>query len=334
MEGTARGSRVCALSASSAVDAIDAVDVVIVSFNTLDLTLRCVENAFLDASVATVCVVDNASSDGSLDALCLWARIQLGQPQKLRVEPLTSNRGFGAANNHGFSVTTAPFIALVNSDAFVGDRALEVLRNYLQAHPSVGVVGPRLLNRDATFQESRYPFPSPARAWADNLGISGLLQKLGAIKALKAGAVDWLSGACLMVRREVWQQTQGFDENFFLYAEETDWQFRINKAGWEIHWVPEASVTHLGGESGGNQKEAVREWFFQGADRYFLKHHGLFGVFSLRLATTAGAALRWARQCILPGGRPDHAAWIFRRQTTSALPRVEARPPPLNRGGA
>ena len=124
----------------------------------------------------------------------------------------------------------------------------------------------------------------------------------------------------MMIRRKVLADTGGFDRAFFLYSEETDWQRRIQNAGWQIHWVPEFEVTHVGGGSGVGAGAAVRERFFEGVDRYFWKHHGKLGVVSLRCATALGAALRWGRELLKPGGLPCVPAWILRRQMTRALP--------------
>ena len=300
------------------------IDVVVVSYNTRDVTLRCVNALCSEPAVASVCVVDNASTDGSREALIHRSYVQdsASEGARLRVECLVENRGFGAANNVGVAEIGAEFVALVNSDAFVLSGALESMCAYLRAHPEVGLVGPRLLNADGSFQESRFHFPSPARAWAENLGLLRLCRPFRSVLTRSgAGAVDWLSGACLLVRREVWEQTGGFDEDFFLYSEETDWQVRIRQMGWDIHWVPEALTIHLGGTSGMNQRELVRERFYESVDLYFLKHFGRFGARSLRAATAVGAALRWlgAAVCASPVGKKN-SAWVFLRQSTRALP--------------
>lgn len=304
------------------------IDVVVVSFNTRDLTLRCVNALCSEPAVASVCVVDNASTDGSREALIQRSYQQniSGEGARLRVECLSENRGFGAANNLGVAPVGAEFVALVNSDAFVLSGALECMCAHLRASKEVGLVGPRLLNSDGSFQESRFHFPSPARAWAENLGFTGLFARLwNCLRFAKgrerAGDVDWLSGACLLVRRKVWEQTGGFDEDFFLYSEETDWQVRIKQLGWRIHWVPEAVAVHLGGSSGLSQREVVRERFYESVDLYFLKHFGRMGALSLRCATAVGAALRWCGAFVCASSaRQKNSAWVFLRQSRKALP--------------
>jgi GT2 family glycosyltransferase len=241
------------------------------------------------------------------------------------------NIGFGPANNLAAAGVRGSFIALINSDAYVHPGALDLLVDKLIKNPSTALTGPLLLNLDGSIQESRFPYPTPARAWLENLGFSKLARFLGRGQ-LDRTESEWLSGACLVVRREVWEQSGGFDESFFLYAEETDWQRRLRDAGWEIHFVPEAKVTHVGGASGLERCFRVRERFFEGADRYILKHHGLSGAVSFRAATAVGAALRWAR-CVAGGiiglGGQQSAkawAWLLGRQLFRRLPE---NPPPM-----
>ena len=302
---------------------------VVVSFNTKALTLRCLA-AFREAGcvVSEICVVDNASSDGTASTLTHdlhWKNLEPRGKEdfpSLTVIGLSKNIGFGPANNRGVSSTTSPFVALVNSDAFVFPGALMTLRDYLLANPKVGVVGPRLLNVDGSMQESRFPFPNPLRAWAENLGFGTIVKRIHCDGGLSQGSVEWLSGACLMLRREVWERVGGFDESFFLYSEETDLQRRVRLAGWEVLWVPEAVVTHVGGSSGVGMREAVRELFFEGIDRYFLKHYGTRGAVSLRAATATGAALRWVRSALGGRGQRKELYWILKRQLSRKFPDI------------
>ena len=96
----------------------------------------------------------------------------------------------------------------------------------------------------------------------ENAGVFWVQKRLSSPHRQSSMSVDWLSGAFLLVRREVFDQVGGFDERFFLYAEETDWQRRIRNAKWEIDWVPEARVVHFGGASGGGIPAKGREFFF------------------------------------------------------------------------
>ncbi len=306
------------------------MSVVVVSYNTKSLTVRCVESVCRVAPPGTqICVVDNASADGSVGAL---RELAGSASRPVRVIAAGRNLGFGAANNLGVDATEGEFIALVNSDAFVRKGVLQGLQDYLKRNPKAAVVGPRLENSDGSFQESRFVFPTPRRAWVENLGLARLarlLRRLKSGKPWRDGPVEWLSGACLMVRRAAWEHVGGFDESFFLYAEETDLQRRMASKGWEIHWTPDLVVTHIGGSSGLAEREAVREHFFEGADRYILRYHGLPGVWVFRAATAAGAALRWSWYALRGGHRGRSArrwAWILRRQISSPIPRMSQPP--------
>lgn len=307
------------------------VRAVVVSYNTRELTLRCVR-ALRGARLENleVCVVDNASQDGSVQAL-------RGINPAVEVIALRQNMGFGAANNLGVGRSNAPFFALVNSDAFVSEDTLAVLRAYLERHPRVGIVGPRLLNADASPQPCWFPFPSPARAWRENLGLVWAFGRVrrfvGLRDASKSGPVDWVSGACLMVRREAWMASCGFDEQFFLYSEETDWQRRVRDLGWEIHGVAEAVAAHVGGASGAAFSATTREFFWEGVDRYFRSHFGAGGLLALRAATAVGAAVR-GMGCLLGLNWQNASRWgrILRRQCTHPFPRCARRWNPLFTG--
>ncbi len=296
------------------------VQVVVVSYNTREHTLRCI-HALRASSLEKLelCLVDNASSDGSAEA------VRKADPHA-QVYSLERNVGFGAANNLGVVKSRTPFVALVNSDAFVGEHTLRLMRDYLHAHPHVGVVGPRLLNADGSRQACWFHFPSPARAWMENLGILGLVQRMGRLWGAPEkpgpGPVDWVSGACLMVRRDVWRASGGFDEQFFLYSEETDWQRRVRDLGWEIHGVAGAVAVHLGGASGAAFAAGARAFFWEGVDRYFRAHYGLPGVLSLRTATVVGAFLR-AAGCAGAGDLRKASRWwaIVRSQCTRPWPK-------------
>ena len=290
---------------------------VVVSFNTREMTLRCLR-ALLDQSppLDEIWLVDNASVDGSVEAA-------KALDQKIRVIALPENTGFGAANNLAMRASDAAFFALVNSDAFAEPEALALLREHLESHPEVGMVGPDLRNPDGSPQHSRFPFPSPRRAWLENTGLDRLGRWLRSqVDSQREEPWDWLGGACLMLPRRVFEQTGGFDESFFLYAEETDWQRRIRAAGWGVDWVGSARVTHWGGASGGQLSEFAREHFFRGVDRYFWKHHGRMGWLQLRMAMGLGIGLRWMRAGL--GVSTDQTwpdwRWLLRRQLTAPPP--------------
>lgn len=303
------------------------ISVIIISYNTRQMTLDCLRalEADLKDAPAEIWVVDNASRDGSAEA------IRAAFPQVRLIEN-PRNAGFGAANNLALRQAEGEFLLLLNSDAFVHPGAVAALAQYLRAHPRVGLVGPRLLNRDGSVQQSCYRYPSPLRAWMENLGIASLLSRHPVFGDYRRWAhetersVEWVIGACLLVRREAYEQAGGFDEDFFMYQEETDWQRRLRDGGWEIAFTSAAQVTHLGGASGAAEQSRINAHFFDSLDYYTRKHHGLRGLVSLRLAMIVGAALRtlvWAAVAAAVPKRRDAAraktrlqAWLCIRQAT------------------
>ena len=238
------------------------ISVIIVSYNTRQMTLDCLHALYasLEGLNAEVWVVDNASADGSADAI----RAEFPEAHVID-NPI--NAGFGAANNLALKQATGEFLLLLNTDAFAAPGAVAALVEYLKAHPKAGIAGPRLLNADGSLQRSCYRYPSPVRAWLENTGLSGLLARhpvFGDYSAWahdKEQAVEWVIGACLLVRREAYEQAGGFDEAFFMYQEETDWQKRVQNCGWEIAFTPSAVVTHLGGASGASAQAKTNATF-------------------------------------------------------------------------
>lgn len=306
------------------------LSVVLVSYNTRELTLRCLRalHEALGGLSAEVWLVDNASTDGSVAAV--------GEAfPKVHVLAQDRNLGFGAANNLAMAQASGRYILLLNTDAFVTPGALQTLVAYLETHPSVGVVGPRLLNEDGSLQRSCFRFPSPRQAWAENLWLSALFPNhrwLGDYRRWEhdeVREVDWVVGACMLVRREGYLATRGFDETFFMYAEEADWQWRIRSCGWSVAFEPAAVVTHLGGASGAAERAAVRAHFFNSLDYYQIKNHGRRGLVLLRMAMITGCFMRavlWAGAWLVPRRREIAAAklklhaWLLKRQSTNWRP--------------
>jgi len=289
------------------------------------MTCQCLEHLQQDLHdmSAEVIVVDNASRDGSVEA------IRMAFPD-VQVFASERNLGFGAANNLAMRQARGRYFLLLNSDAFVQPGTMRTLIEELKNRPEVGVAGPKLLNKDGSTQRSCFRYPTPGRAWLENLGVARWFKPRSPLGDYRRWAhdetceVDWAVGACLLLRRAVFEQVGGFDERFFLYAEETDWQKRIREAGWSIRFTPRAEVTHLGGASGASDRVRINEHFFAGLDRYQRKHHGVIGLVVFRLAMVVGSVLRlpgWAAVYLLQrarrvqaGGKVRLHGWLIRRQ--------------------
>lgn len=304
------------------------VAAIVVSYNTRNTTLRCL--AALQAEALSTpslqldaWIVDNDSKDDSVAAI----RKKFSET---KIIANIENVGFGRANNQAMRQSDAEYFLLINSDAFLLPGALAVLVEYLEMHPKTAIVGPKLLNADGSLQPSCWKFPSPGRVWLENFGIAARFphsHPLGDYARWRHDferEVDFVSGACFLVRREAYQESDGFDEAFFLYAEETDWQKRLCDDGWKIAFTPRAQAMHLGGASGANNP-ITRRKFFDGLDRYTRKHHGAPGVLLMRAGMVAGCFVRAAMNTILqcvPSRRAfakEKARlhwWLFWRQLT------------------
>jgi GT2 family glycosyltransferase len=280
------------------------VSAVVVNLNGLPWLERCLESV---RGYETI-VVDHGSTDGSLEL------VRERFPDARLVEQ--ANLGMGAGNNAGMRLASGRYFLLLNSDAWVLADGVERLAAYAEEHPEAAVVGPRLRNPDGTLQRSVRAFPTRWRLATEYFFLrklapgSTLLNPLyvGGFDHASAREVDWLSGACLLVRREATDAVGLFDEAFFMFSEETDWCFRFHQAGWKVVFLPEAEVVHVGGATHGGSlyRENLR-----GHLRFVAKHRGPAEAERVRRMLVRALRLRGA---IFPGERGrsyrDAARWL------------------------
>ncbi|MBN1246318.1 MAG: glycosyltransferase family 2 protein [Anaerolineae bacterium] len=255
-----------------------ALSVIIVSWNTRDLLCQALDSVCAtgddDDDALEIIVVDNASSDGTPTLL------QERYPH-VKLIDLKENLGFAGGNNRGLAAAQGETILLLNSDTKVLPGALSALRQYLEDHPKVGLVGPKLLNGDGTTQSSRRRFPTLPLLFLESTWLQPLAPRrslerfyMEDVPEATAHPVDWVTGAAMMVRTEVVRQVGGLDEDYFMYSEELDWCRRIREAGWEIAYTPAAEIIHYGGRSS-DQVVPARHIYFQTSKvRYARKFHG------------------------------------------------------------
>lgn len=228
----------------------DRVAVVVVNYESGPALVRCVEGWRAEGASELV-VVDNGSVDGSVD------EVHRRFPD---VEVLVpgSNLGYGAAANRGMAATTEPLVLVCNPDLEVGPGALAALAGVLAGEPGCALVGPLIRNPDGTRYPSARQFPTLIDAAGHALlGIFAPDNRFTRAyhRASLDGAdqgpefVDWVSGACFLVRRSVFEQVGGFDEAYFMYAEEVDLCWRLGRASWTVAYLSTAEVTHLQGVS-------------------------------------------------------------------------------------
>lgn len=224
------------------------VNAVVVNYNAGSHLLRCVES-LRNEGIDEIVVVDSASSDGSLEAM------ERAHPDVVvRRGP---NRGFGAGVNRGVeSLSPTDLLFVVNPDVVVEPGAARVLAHTLDADPGIGIVGPQIRTADGRHYPSARRFPSLGDAlghaflgvvWPGN-PFTRRYRMLDWDEAA-AGDVDWVSGSCLLVRRAVWDRLGGFDEAYFMYAEDVDLCWRAWKAGSRVAYEPGAVVVHAQGVS-------------------------------------------------------------------------------------
>ena len=241
------------------------VSIIIVNWNGRDLLAKCIESVIKHPPSAPyeIVVVDNASTDGSVE----WLRAAHSdgwlRDTNLRLIENVENVGFGRANNIAFSQTSARMLLLLNSDTEVRKGAIDKLAEALKANEKLGGCGPKLLNTDGSVQAS--VCRNPTTAWeilVTGLRLWYLLPRR--IRAELLLGVFWdhsrrrkvrmLSGAAILLRREVIDSVGGFDEEFDFYGEDTELCLRIVNSGWELLFEPDARVVHHGGKS------ALQRW--------------------------------------------------------------------------
>ena len=278
------------------------LSVIVVNWNTrrlLEACLQSVEAARQDLAV-DVLVVDNGSTDGSLELV----RERFPRDELIAN---TGNRGYAAANNQAVERARGRYLLLLNSDAEVETAALRTLVAYADDHPEAGVIGPKLLNPDGTLQPSGGRFPTPASTVASLLGLNRLTgrPRYGTGRDYSVPAeVDEVSGAAMLIRREVIDQVGGLDEGFAWGYEDVDYCLRARRAGWRVHYVPDARVMH---HWGGTQRLAPAPTILKaiaGRRRYFEKHYGRLTASMVMAATLVSHGLRLVVFAIAGLGNP------------------------------
>ena len=293
----------------SAERAAGKVAAVIVNYRTPGETAIAAAAVAGSAPEAEVVVVDNASGDRVAEALAREA------PGARLVEE-SVNRGYGAACNRGARETDRPYLLFLNSDAVVGPGAVAALADALDRDAGLAAVGPRLRNPDGSLQKSIRRLPTPWRIFCESAGLaflSGGRAPLEGHTATRqdhtwAREVEALMGAALLVRRAAFEEAGGFDEAFFLYAEETDLMARWRERGWRLFYEPGAEVVHAGGRSGGDR---LFGQLHASLVRYARKHHGRAAARLAGLVLDGGAAVRYAAALATPGecGRARRARY-------------------------
>jgi len=288
------------------------VDVVTVSYNNAGELRRCVD-AVLALQGVTMIVVDNASSDGSLDAIADRDVVAISLP---------ANVGFAAGCNVGWRHGRSPYVLFLNPDAVIDGNSINRLVTVLEEDLHVGAVAPKIRNDDGSLAYSLRRFPRVISDYAQALFLHRIFPRQPWTDELirdprcydRRWTPEWVSGACLMVRRNVLEELGGWDERFFLFGEDIDLCKRISDAGHTVCFEPSAECLHLGGAS--SEKQTVLPLLIKGRIRYVEIHHGPLRATVERFGYGLGALTR-----VIAGGRAARrghirsllvAMWILR----------------------
>ena len=278
--------------------------VCIVNYRTPQLATSClksIEKHMLEFTADQVLVIDNNSNDNSIEIISKSIKDN-NWSNWCQVISSEYNGGFSFGNNIGIreAMTTdnkLDYIMLLNPDTIPKSDAIKSLVNFMDNHPEVGIAGSRLENENGGVECSAHTFPSPlgeleggARLgviskWLSDYVVTPLLRD-------DAHRCDWVSGASMIIRREVIEDIGLLDEGYFLYFEEVDFCNRAKKAGWECWYVPNSCVMHIEGASTDIQSKSARRptYWYNSRRRYFVKHYGVMGLILTDLLWSLGRA--------------------------------------------
>ena len=250
--------------------------IIIVSYNAREDLVRCLTSLHDDPPAASheIVVVDNDSNDGSAEAARAWPDV--------RVLEAGSNRGFSAANNVGIRATSSEFVLLLNSDTLAPHGAVDGLLAALRRHPEAAAAGPRLVDGEGRVELSFGRMISPAtelrqkrmqaRHAAHPLGESCEVEALARLES----SPDWVSGACLLVRRPDAEAVGLLDERYFMYTEDVDFCAALRAKGGQILFAPSVEVIHFRGRSAAGAPAATRAAYLRSHLAFYEKHHPLW----------------------------------------------------------
>jgi GT2 family glycosyltransferase len=263
--------------------------VVVVTYDALPWLERCLASV---RDYPTV-VVDHGSRDGTLDAARGFDHVRVVEQE---------NRGVGAGWNRGIAETSEPWVLLLNADAWVLRDAVARLVEFGEARPDAALVGPRLLNTDGTLQRSARGYPTPWRLATEFFFLRRLAPRSRTLNAFyaanwdhaEAREVEWVNGAAMLVRRAAVEQVGDVDESFFMFNEESDWQYRMRAAGWKVWFFPGAEAVHVGGVATKRDWGRMFTTQVRSHVRFVRKHQGATAATVARALLLVALVLRGA----------------------------------------
>lgn len=277
------------------------LSIVLVCWNNLTYLEPCLESLY-DGDMHSkfdVVVVDNGSTDGSQEMLCeKYPQIQIIQNDH--------NVGLGKASNQGIEATNGRHVLLLNNDTLVDGPSLDAMVEFLDSHPNAGAVGGRLLNPDGSFQAGFADFSSLSEEFLIATRLGELLRPGYPSHAddYVIREVGWMSSACLLVRRSAMDKVGLLDEEYFIYGDEADIQYRLQKAGWKVYYLPHVNTTHFGGRS--MNRWSRRKMVNRGKMLFYKKNYGSAQTAALRImlgGLSLSKLVVWSPVSLLPQQR-------------------------------
>jgi GT2 family glycosyltransferase len=249
------------------------IDYIIVNYNSTKYLLKCLESISMDDSGYTkgIIVADNCSRDNPRGTLINYPNVKLISNN--------NNIGFGKAINDAVRRSCAKYLVILNPDTIIEKGFLKKIIGFIEHNPGIGLLGPQILELDGKIQGSARRFPT---FWTSIFGRRSPLTKLFPENSItkrefpcfddNVTDVDWVSGACMVTKKEVFESVGGFDERFFLYWEDADLCKKMKDAGWRIVYYPEAKVVHAVGRSSDSKPLHSIYYFHHSCYKLFLKY--------------------------------------------------------------
>ena len=268
------------------------LSIIIVNYNVkefLQNLLHSIDKASSKISKELI-IIDNASDDGSVEVI----------KEKFPSVNLIENKvnvGFGSANNQGLAIAKGKYILFINPDCIVSEDTFENMISFFESNPECGLAGCKILNSDGTLQLAcRRSFPGPWTSFTKVTGLSNLFPKskifarynLTYLDENKTFEVDAVSGSFMMIRKEVYEKVGGFDEQFFMYGEDLDLCYLIQKAGYKVYYVHNTQIIHYKGESTKRSNLDETRLFYDAMHLFVKKHLSSFPIVEVILRTAIG----------------------------------------------
>jgi len=258
------------------------LSIITVNYQKPQVTLACIETVYkeykdlFDAQEIEIVVVDNASQDGSAEEI--KKTVAKEKYKNIQVFDAVHNKGFGAGNNFGAKKAQGEYLLFLNNDTKVEDAGLWKMVLYLDAHKDIGILGGQLRNSDKTLQASAGSFYSLPRVILLLLGF----QRFGLDSSpKKIDKVDWVKGGLFLIRKNLFEKLNGFDEHIFMYTEDMELCFRAKKMGYNSYFYPDVMVLHE--EHGSASRSFAIIYIYQSLVYFYKKHKSHWQVFLVQL---------------------------------------------------